>query len=1108
MTMCAALATLPIITAVAAAAGSQDAVNETGMAGGSGPTYGPSFGPWRQLSGEALEHARATPPFPASPGATANLRVTNNNQAQNETSIAVNPGNELIVVGGFNDYAVISSGFGGNGVAYSTDGGVSFTRLTAGVPLPANFNNAGGDPALAFDSQGRVYYAHLGISAGPDFQQNSGVFVARSDDGGAHWNATVGVATNVSSGGSRVNFEDKEYIDADRNAASAFRDRVYMTWTRFYEGNYPGTSTAGGGDIMLSHSDDGGQTWSAPIRLSATADLGGNTGTGTAGQSFVQGSLPRVGPDGSVYVAFHFSGRTCVRRSTDGGATFGAISYPFGNSSDASALLDHDGNSNNGVQIPGWTFRVNDFPSMAIDPTRPGYVYVVAADDPTNDTSGDGGDIIFARSTNFGASWSAAVKLNDDAGTASQVFPWIAVTGGGEVGAIWYDARNTSGSNTVDVYGTFSDDGGGSFQPNFRVTDQTFNPNTGQFTGNTFFGDYNGLAAGASLFYALWTDGRDGEQEIYFARNTGCGFSDHTAPNLTCPSDITIECSQSGGTPASDPQIVAFLAGATAVDACDPSPTVTNNAPGFFPDGVTTVVFTAKDFNGNTSTCPAHVTVHDTTPPTVSCPADLTLQCDSHCDPSLGGVPATDPAVVAWLASFSATDVCDPSPTNSLPHPPCFPLGDTPVTFTSIDHSGNAGSCTRMVHVVDTTPPTIVVSLDRTSLWPPNHKLVTINATVAVTDVCDPNPTFQLVSIVSSEPDNGLGDGDTSNDIQGASYGTPDTQFQLRSERSGTGPGRTYTITYRAFDHSGNHADAVAVVRVAHDQGAAAQVATGWDEDGTGFAPNSTQFAMVVRSIPRTLIDDNDPVDGQIGMLTPTAVSLQLDTRAIDVRQAYVGNTAGAVAPVAVSRGDVDGDGLQDLVCYYDVQAVLTLQANSTADDGPIGLHFAVGAMDYLVPDIFACGSPIVLPNMPRMTVAAGGGHGTGRTASGQAPTGTAAATTTPADAAATHPTSWTPPALASAPLVTELAGVYPNPVRSSARVDWSLAAEGRVELAIFDIRGARVRTLASGRFGAGRYSASWDGRSDAGRSVGDGIYFVRLNAGRYAKTIKTVMMP
>jgi len=1099
ITVCAALSALPIITAVAAAAGSQDAVNETGVAGGGGLTYGPSFGPWRKLSGEALEHARGIPPLPASPGATANLRVTTNSRAQNETSIAVNPNNELIVVGGFNDYALIATGFGGNGVAYSTNGGVSFTRLSTGVPLPANFDNAGGDPGVAFDSQGRLYYSHLGIGAGPDFQQNSGVFVARSDNGGVNWNATVGVATNVSSMGSRVNFEDKPYIDADRNVASPHRDRVYLTWTRFYEGNYPGTSTAGGGDIMLSHSDDGGQTWSAAIRLSATADLGGNTGTGGAGRSFVQGSLPRVGPDGSVYVAFHFSGRTCLRRSTDGGATFGAITFPFGNSSDASRIV---------AQPSEWTFRVNDFPSMATDPTRPGYVYVVNADDPTNDASGDNGDIIFARSTNFGASWGAPVKLNDDAGTASQVFPWIAVTGGGNVGVIWYDARNASGSNTTDVYGTFSSDGGGSFQPNFRVTDVTFNPNTGQFGGNTFFGDYNGLAAGASLFYALWTDGRNGEQEIYFARNSGCGFSDHTAPTVTCPNGITVECSQSGGTPASDPQIAAFLAGASATDACDPSPTVTNNAPGFFPDGVTTVTFTARDFSGNTSTCSATVDVVDTTPPTVNCPADLTLQCDSHCDPSLGGVPAIDAAVVAWLGSFSATDVCDPNPTTSLPHGSCFPLGDTPVTFTATDHSGNSASCTRTVHVVDTTPPTITVSLDRTSLWPPNHKLVTINATVTVSDVCDPNPTFELVSIVSSEPDNGLGDGDTSNDIQGASYGTPDTQFQLRSERSGTGPGRTYTITYRVMDHSGNHADAVVVVRVAHDQGAAAQVATGWDEDGTGFAPNSTQFAMVVRSIPRTVIDDSDPVDGHVGTLTPSAVSLQLDTRMIDVGEAYVGNTAGAVAPVAVSRGDIDGDGLQDLVCYYDVQAVLTLQGNSTADDGPIGLHFAVGAMDYLVPDIFACGSPIVLPDMQRMTVAGGGGRGTGRTAGGRTPM-PPASTPAGADAeAASRPTSWTPPALAGTPQATELAGVYPNPVRSSARIDWSLAAEDRVELAIFDIRGARVRTLASGRFAPGRYSASWDGRSDAGHSAGGGIYFVRLNAGRYTRTIKTAMMP
>jgi len=561
---------------------------------------------------------------------------------------------------------------------------------------------------------------------------------------------------------------------------------------------------------------------------------------------------------------------------------------------------------------------------------------------------------------------------------------------------------------------------------------------------------------------------------------------------VTCPNGITVECSQSGGTPASDPQIAAFLAGASATDACDPSPTVTNNAPGFFPDGVTTVTFTARDFSGNTSTCSATVDVVDTTPPTVNCPADLTLQCDSHCDPSLGGVPAIDAAVVAWLGSFSATDVCDPNPTTSLPHGSCFPLGDTPVIFTGTDASTNTSSCASTVNVVDTTPPTITVSLDRTALWPPNHKLVTINATVTVSDVCDPNPTFELVSIVSSEPDNGLGDGDTSNDIQGASYGTPDTQFQLRSERSGTGPGRTYTITYRVMDHSGNHADAVVVVRVAHDQGAAAQVATGWDEDGTGFAPNSTQFAMVVRSIPRTVIDDSDPVDGHVGTLTPSAVSLQLDTRMIDVGEAYVGNTAGAVAPVAVSRGDIDGDGLQDLVCYYDIQAVLTLQGNSTADDGPIGLHFAVGAMDYLVPDIFACGSPVVLPNMPRMTVAGGGGRGTGRAASGTARSGTAS-TQAPAPSGAASPAVATPAAGASAPLVTELAAVYPNPVHDDATAVFTLARDQSVDLAVYDLRGARVRTLAGGIMTTGRHFATWNGRDDAGRLLSRGMYFVRF---------------
>jgi hypothetical protein len=150
--------------------------------------------------------------------------------------------------------------------------------------------------------------------------------------------------------------------------------------------------------------------------------------------------------------------------------------------------------------------------------------------------------------------------------------------------------------------------------------------------------------------------------------------------------------------------------------------------------------------------------------------------------------------------------------------PTFFPLGDTTVTFTATDDAGNSSSCSAVVTVVDTTPPEITVTLDKTRLWPPNHKLETISATVTVTDTCDPNPTFMLTSITSNEADNGLGDGDTANDIQGADFGDDDTSFQLRKERSGKGNDRVYTITYTARDSSGNTTDAVVTVTVPHQQ--------------------------------------------------------------------------------------------------------------------------------------------------------------------------------------------------------------------------------------------------------------------------------------------------
>jgi pimeloyl-ACP methyl ester carboxylesterase len=120
--------------------------------------------------------------------------------------------------------------------------------------------------------------------------------------------------------------------------------------------------------------------------------------------------------------------------------------------------------------------------------------------------------------------------------------------------------------------------------------------------------------------------------------------------------------------------------------------------------------------------------------------------------------------------------------------------------------------------VLDHTPPTLSITLSPTVLWPPNHQLQEVAATITVTDDKDPHPTVTLVSIISSEPDNGLGDGDKADDIQQADFGTDDRQFLLRAERSGTGPGRVYTITYEARDAAGNTAQVAVKVTAPHDR--------------------------------------------------------------------------------------------------------------------------------------------------------------------------------------------------------------------------------------------------------------------------------------------------
>ena len=149
-----------------------------------------------------------------------------------------------------------------------------------------------------------------------------------------------------------------------------------------------------------------------------------------------------------------------------------------------------------------------------------------------------------------------------------------------------------------------------------------------------------------------------------------------------------------------------------------------------------------------------------------------------------------------------------------------LPLGTSAVTLAVSDGWWSSAPSTTLITVRDTQPPSLQVTLTPTLLWPPNHKLVRINATITVADSCGgAPPQVVLTSITSNQPDNGGGDGDTAGDIQDAVFGTFDRSFLLRAERVGGDPrGRTYTVTYTAMDASGNCTQTSATVRVPHSR--------------------------------------------------------------------------------------------------------------------------------------------------------------------------------------------------------------------------------------------------------------------------------------------------
>ena len=170
-----------------------------------------------------------------------------------------------------------------------------------------------------------------------------------------------------------------------------------------------------------------------------------------------------------------------------------------------------------------------------------------------------------------------------------------------------------------------------------------------------------------------------------------------------------------------------------------------------------------------------------------------------------------------------------------------YPVGVTEVALSCTDSKGATAMCAARVTVVDDTPPSLDVDVTPRALWPANHRLVAIHASVVSQDACGVSPSTTLVSIACSEPDPGL------RDVQGAEIGTADFDFLLRAERQGSGPGRTYTICYESRDAAGNSARRCVTVDVGHDhraQTASVRPTTVGDE------PEARSFEASVEGSP------------------------------------------------------------------------------------------------------------------------------------------------------------------------------------------------------------------------------------------------------------------
>jgi len=385
--------------------------------------------------------------------------------AANEPSIAIDPNQPNRMAIGWRQFDTVVDSFRQAGVAWSDDGGLTWHALP---PLdPGIFRS---DPVLLADEDGVFYYNSL---LGGAFS----TWIYRSYDGGKTWIDPV-----FAFGG------DKQWMAVDRTSGPS-RGALYQAWNTAGNNYFPAT---------FNRSLDGGETWSSPMAIPGPPILG-TLAVGINGEVFVVGADSSAGS--SVVVT-----RSLIPGNPSFEPTF-QPETPLGMGSLVRGPAVNPGG-------------LGGQPIIEVDRSSKlyrGSVYVFSSIDPLG---ADPADVLFARSTDGGATWHPSLRVNDDpvGNGAFQWFGTMSVAPNGRIDAVWNDTRDSGESRYSAIYYAFSLDGGASFSPNFRITD-AYDSLIG-WPAQAKIGDYWDMVSddgGASLACATtW----NGEQDVYFLRIT------------------------------------------------------------------------------------------------------------------------------------------------------------------------------------------------------------------------------------------------------------------------------------------------------------------------------------------------------------------------------------------------------------------------------------------------------------------------------------------------------------------------------------------------------------------------------------------------------------